>query len=39
VKPEAQFVVYPGTERFAVGDKVEAISLADLAARIESVGR
>lgn len=38
VKPEAQFVVYPGTERFAVGEKIEAISLADLAAQIEGEG-
>ncbi|MGI9303767.1 MAG: DUF4143 domain-containing protein [Gammaproteobacteria bacterium] len=30
VKPEAKFVVYPGSERFPVSRDVEAISLTDL---------
>jgi uncharacterized protein len=34
VKPEAQFVVYPGTERFPVAQDIEAISLSALAREI-----
>jgi len=39
VKPEAGFVVYPGQERFPLSQAVEAISVADLAARIASADR
>jgi hypothetical protein len=38
VKPEAQFAVYPGKERFAITQEVEAVSLPDLAALIEAEG-
>ncbi len=31
LKPEARFVVYPGTERFPIAQDIEAISLAGLA--------
>ena len=34
VKPDARFVVYPGTERYRMTDDVEAISLAELVALI-----
>lgn len=34
VKPQACFVVYPGTERYAISKDVEATSLSDLAAEI-----
>lgn len=34
VKPEAQFVVYPGRERFAISKEIEAISIAALAEEI-----
>lgn len=34
VKPEARFVVYPGTERFSILKGIEALSVADLAADI-----
>ncbi|MFQ5478816.1 MAG: ATP-binding protein [Candidatus Binatia bacterium] len=34
VKPEARFVVYPGTERFGISKEVEVVSLAGLAAEI-----
>ena len=34
VKPEARFVVYPGTERFPVAQDIEAISLSALAREI-----
>jgi hypothetical protein len=30
IEPERSFVVYPGNERFPLGDGVEAISLAEL---------
>ena len=30
VNPEACFVVYPGTERYAISKEVEAVSLAGL---------
>jgi len=39
VKPEAGFVVYPGQERFPLSQAVEAISVADLAARIAAADR
>jgi uncharacterized protein len=32
VEPERAFVVYPGKERFPLGDDIEAIGLADLSA-------
>lgn len=38
VKPEAQFAVYPGKERFAITKEVEAVSLPDLATLIEAEG-
>ncbi len=31
IKPEAQFIVYPGQERFEVSPGIEAINLAELA--------
>ena len=34
VKPGAQFVVYPGAERYAISKAIEATSLSDLAAEI-----
>lgn len=34
VKPEARFVVYPGTERFPVAQDIEVISLSDLAREV-----
>jgi predicted AAA+ superfamily ATPase len=34
VKPEARFVVYPGTERFSISKGIEALSVTDLAADI-----
>jgi predicted AAA+ superfamily ATPase len=37
LKPHKQFVVYPGTERFSVGDKTMALGLATLAAELQSV--
>ncbi len=39
VKPEAQYVVYPGKERFAITKEIEAVSLMDLAAKIEAETR
>ena len=35
VKPEARFVVYPGSERFPVAQDIEAISLAELAREVQ----
>jgi predicted AAA+ superfamily ATPase len=37
VKPQKQFVVYPGAERFSVGDKTVAVGLPTLAAELQSV--
>lgn len=34
VQPEAQFVVYPGQERFAISKEIEAVSIAALAEEI-----
>lgn len=34
VEPERAFVVYPGEERFPLGDDIEAIGLADLCAEL-----
>lgn len=34
IKPERGFVVYPGSERFPLGDDVEAIGLAELCAEL-----
>lgn len=36
VKPEAQFVVYPGSERFAISKGLDAIALVDLVAELAS---
>jgi len=36
LNPRKQFVVYPGTERFSLGQKVEAIGLAALAAELQA---
>jgi len=30
LKPRRRFVVYPGAERFSLGDKIEAVGLSDL---------
>ena len=37
LQPQRRFVVYPGEERFALGDGVEAIGVAGLAERLQSV--
>lgn len=37
LKPKRKFVVYPGRERFSLGEKIEAISLPDLAAELKAV--
>jgi predicted AAA+ superfamily ATPase len=37
LKPKRKFVVYPGRERFSLGEKIEAISLHELAAELRSV--
>jgi hypothetical protein len=37
VRPEARFVVYPGSERFKLAGDVEAINVADLARQVASV--
>jgi predicted AAA+ superfamily ATPase len=37
LKPHKQLVVYPGTERFSLGNKIEAIGLAALAAELQAV--
>ena len=34
VNPEARFIIYPGEERFAVSQDVEAVSVTDLARQI-----
>ena len=39
VKPAARFVVYPGKERFPLGNSVEAIGLAELATEIVAMAR
>ncbi len=36
LKPQKQFVVYSGTERFSLGGKIEAIGLAALAAELRA---
>jgi predicted AAA+ superfamily ATPase len=36
IEPERGFVVYPGDERYALGDGVEAIGLAELCAELSS---
>jgi uncharacterized protein len=36
LKPHRQFVVYPGTERFSLGNGIEAIGLAELAAELQA---
>lgn len=38
LKPERRFIVYPGTESFAVGSDVEAVSLRELAQRVAAAG-
>jgi len=37
LKPHKRFVVYAGTERFSLGDGIEAIGLAALATELQSV--
>ena len=37
LEPKKRFVVYPGTERFPLGDRVEAIGLLALAGELRSV--
>ncbi|HSZ74634.1 MAG TPA: ATP-binding protein [Rhizomicrobium sp.] len=37
LKPQKQFVVYAGTERFSLGQKVEAIGLHALAAELQAM--
>ena len=37
LKPQKQFVVYPGTERFSLGDRIDAIGLAALAAELQAL--
>lgn len=37
LKPRKQFVVYPGTERFSLGRKTEAIGLAALADELRAI--
>ncbi len=36
IQPERAFVVYPGSERFALGEGVEAIGLAEVCAELSS---
>jgi len=35
--PKKRFVVYPGTERFSLGNRIEAIGLVALATELRSV--
>jgi len=37
LEPHKQFVVYAGTERFSLGNKIEAIGLAALATELQSL--
>lgn len=37
LNPQKRFVVYPGTERFSVGDRTDAIGLAALATELQAV--
>jgi hypothetical protein len=37
VKPKRSFIVYAGQERFPLGEGVEAIGLAELAAVLEAI--
>jgi predicted AAA+ superfamily ATPase len=37
LKPRQQFVVYPGVERFSVGDRTEAIGVVALAEQLRSI--
>ena len=37
LKPQRQFVVYPGVERFSVGGGTEAIGVTDLAEQLRSM--
>lgn len=37
LKPQKQFVVYPGTERFSLGDRIDAIGLAALVAELQAL--
>jgi predicted AAA+ superfamily ATPase len=39
LEPARRFVVYPGSERYPVSEKVEAIALPDLAAELYRIGR
>lgn len=36
LRPKKRFVVYPGTERFSLGNRIEAIGLVNLATEIRS---
>jgi hypothetical protein len=38
LNPAARYIVYPGTERFPMGNQVEAIGLHELAARLHASG-
>jgi hypothetical protein len=38
LKPRRRFVVYPGEERFALGDGVEAIGVVGLAKELQAAG-
>lgn len=37
LEPHQQFVVYPGAERFSLGNKIEAIGLAAIASELHSL--
>jgi hypothetical protein len=37
LKPAQRFVVHPGTERYPLGEGVEAISLTDLTQTLQSL--
>jgi uncharacterized protein len=36
LRPDKRFVVYPGTERFSLGDGVEAIGVTELAKALQT---
>jgi len=38
VKPEAKYVIYPGSEEFTMANDVRAINIADLVTKIATVG-
>ncbi len=37
LRPQKQYVVYPGAERFSLGDRIDAIGLAALAAELQAL--